>query len=162
MINSVIGRLLAGPPDRFNLGACDQKPTEKKEQNINMFRKSPKKKLHWAGAWAAFGMMAMAMKLPAGTVKIAYEMRTPLERAAPTELKFWINGKEAASGTVGRTVPLTFTAAETFDVGRDTCSPVADDYFHEAPFAFEGTLKRLYFKNLLDEKPAFKRSPDDD
>ena len=101
-------------------------------------------------------------KLPAGTVKIAYEMRTPLERAAPAELKFWINGKEAASGTVGRTVPLTFTASETFDVGRDTCSPVADDYFHKAPFAFEGTLKRLYFKNLLDEKAAFRRSPDDD
>jgi arylsulfatase len=101
-------------------------------------------------------------KLPAGKVKIEYEMRTPLERAAPAELKFWINGKEAASGKVGRTIPLTFTASETFDVGRDTCSPVADDYFEKAPFKFEGTLKRLYFKNLQDERPAFKRSPDDD
>ena len=36
-------------------------------------------------------------KLPAGKVKIAFEMRTPLERAAPAEVKFWINGKEAAS-----------------------------------------------------------------
>ena len=101
-------------------------------------------------------------KLPAGKVKIEYEMRTPLERAAPADLKFWINGKEAASGTVGRTIPLTFTASETFDVGRDTSSPVAEDYFDMAPFAFEGKLERLYFKNLLDEKPAFKRSPDDD
>ena len=50
-------------------------------------------------------------------------MRTPLERAAPSELKFWINGKEATSGTVQRSVPLTFTASETFDVGQDTCSP---------------------------------------
>ncbi len=101
-------------------------------------------------------------KLPAGRVKIAYEMRTPPERAAPAELRFWINGKEAASGTLGRTIPLTFTASETFDVGRDTCSPVADDYFDKAPFAFEGTLTRLHFKNLLDERSAFKRSPDDD
>jgi arylsulfatase len=101
-------------------------------------------------------------KLPAGKVEIAFEMRTPLERAAPAELKFWINGKEAATGTVQRTVPLTFTASETFDVGRDTMSPVADDYFEQAPFPFEGKLVRLHFKNLLDEKPAFARSPDDD
>jgi len=34
--------------------------------------------------------------LPASDVTIAYEMRTPMERAAPADLKFWINGKEAA------------------------------------------------------------------
>jgi hypothetical protein len=47
-----------------------------------------------------------------------------------------------------RTVPLIFTASETFDVGMDTLSPVANDYFDQAPFEFEGTLKRLYFSNL--------------
>jgi len=57
---------------------------------------------------------------------------------------------------------LAFTASETFDVGMDTLSPVADAYFDRAPFTFEGTLERLYFKNLQDERPAFKRSPDDD
>jgi arylsulfatase len=101
-------------------------------------------------------------KLPAGEVQIALEMRTPLERAAPAELKFWINGKETAEGTLQRTVPGTFTASETFDVGMDTLSPVADAYFDKAPFTFEGTLKRLYFKNLQAEQAAFKRSPDDD
>jgi arylsulfatase len=101
-------------------------------------------------------------KLPAGDVKVVFEMRTPLERAAPAEVKFWINHEEAASGTVQRTVPGTFTASETFDVGCDTSSPVADGYFDKAPFKFEGTLKRLYFKNLQDKRPAFTRSPDDD
>jgi len=101
-------------------------------------------------------------KLPAGKVKIDFEMRTPLVRAAPAEIKFWINGKEAAVGTVQRTVPATFTASETFDVGADTSSPVADDYFEKAPFKFEGTLLRLHFKNLQEKRPAFKRSPDDD
>ena len=57
-------------------------------------------------------------KLPAGKVEIAFEMRTPLERAASAKLKFWINGKEAAEGTVERSIPLAFTASETFDVGR--------------------------------------------
>jgi arylsulfatase len=85
-----------------------------------------------------------------------------LERAAPAEVRFWINGKEAATGTVQRTVPGTFTASETFDVGMDTCSPVADGYFAEAPFKFEGQLKQIYFKNLQNERPAFKHSPDDD
>jgi arylsulfatase len=87
-------------------------------------------------------------RLPAGDVTIAFEMRTPMQRAAPAELAFWINGKEAATGTVQRTVPLVFTASETFDVGMDTLSPVADAYFDEAPFEFEGTLKRLQFTNL--------------
>jgi len=101
-------------------------------------------------------------KLPAGHVSIAFEMRTPLERAAPAEVKFWINGKEAASGTVQRTIPATFTASETFDIGMDTNSPVADAYFDEAPFAFEGILKHLHFANLQEKRPAFTRSPDDD
>jgi arylsulfatase len=87
-------------------------------------------------------------KLPAGEVKIAFEMRTPLKRAASAKLKFWINDKEAAEGTVERSIPLAFTASETFDVGMDLLSPVADAYFDKAPFAFEGTLKKLYFKNL--------------
>ena len=101
-------------------------------------------------------------QLPPGEVKIELEMRTPLERGAPAEVKFWINGKEAASGTIQRTVPGGFTSCETFDVGIDLHSPVADDYFKKSPFAFEGKLKRLHFKNLQTERPAFKRSPDDD
>jgi hypothetical protein len=44
----------------------------------------------------------------------------------------------------------------------DTCSPVADDYFDKAPFKFEGTLNRLYFKYLPVEQPAFVGSTDDD
>jgi arylsulfatase len=86
--------------------------------------------------------------LPTGEVKIAYEMKTPPQPAGPAELTFWINGKEAATGTVERTVPLIFTASETLDVGMDTASPVADDYYDKAPFEFEGTLKKLHFKNL--------------
>jgi arylsulfatase len=100
--------------------------------------------------------------LPEGEVTIVLEMRTPLERAAPAELRFWINGKEAATGKVRRTVPAAFTASETFDVGKDTSSPVANDYFDKAPFEFEGKLKRLHFENLRKENPVFVTLPDDD
>jgi arylsulfatase len=99
--------------------------------------------------------------LPAGDVKIAFEMRTPLQRAAPADVRFWINGEEAASGTVQRTIPAVFTASETFDVGMDTSSPVANDYFDRPPFEFEGTLKRLHFENLPVEQPAFAGEVDD-
>jgi len=57
--------------------------------------------------------------LPAGDVTIAYEMKTSIERTAPAELTFWINGKEAVKGTVERTTPGAFTPSETFDVGMD-------------------------------------------
>jgi arylsulfatase len=100
--------------------------------------------------------------LPVGDVTITFEMRTPLERAASAELKFWINGEEAKTGKLRRTVPATFTASETFDVGMDTSSPVADDYLDKAPFRFEGTLKRLHFRNLSEDTPGFKRVLDDD
>jgi arylsulfatase len=66
----------------------------------------------------------------------------------PAELKFWINGKEAATGKVRSTVPAGFTVTETFDVGMDLNSPVANDYYDKAPFRFEGKLKKLYFTNL--------------
>jgi hypothetical protein len=36
----------------------------------------------------------------------------------------------------------------------DTLSPVADAYFDEAPFKFEGTLKRLHFANLEQKPPT--------
>jgi arylsulfatase len=88
--------------------------------------------------------------MPAGKVTIAMEMRTPFERAAPAEVTFWINGKQAATGTVKRTIPAGFTASETFDVGMDTSSPVADDYFEQAPFAFNGTIERMHFSNLAE------------
>jgi len=98
--------------------------------------------------------------LPAGEVSIAMEMRTPMERAAPAELKFWINGEPASGGTVRRTVPATFTASETFDVGMDTSSPVANAYFDKAPFEFEGRLARLHFENLAPQA-AIPVMPDD-
>jgi len=38
-----------------------------------------------------------------------------------------VNGKEVASGRIGKTQPLIFSADETADVGLDNQTPVADD-----------------------------------
>ena len=87
-------------------------------------------------------------RLPKGKVNIVLEMRTPPERAAPAELTFWINGKEAAKATVERTVPAVFTASETFDVGQDTNSPVSDDYFDAVPFKFNGQIRKMHVQYI--------------
>ena len=86
--------------------------------------------------------------LPAGDVTIAYEMRTPKGRARRPSSSSGSTAKRLPSGTLQRTVPGGFTSSEGFDVGMDTLSPVADDYYDKAPFRFEGTLKRLQFKYL--------------
>ena len=58
-------------------------------------------------------------------------------------------------------MPAGFTVTETFDVGMDLNSPVADAYYDKAPFKFEGTLNRLHFAYLDAERAAIPVIPDD-
>jgi len=52
----------------------------------------------------------------------------------------YVDGKQVGSGLVERTHMLAFTADETTDVGRDTGSPVTQDY-PAGDNAFTGTVK---------------------
>jgi len=52
-----------------------------------------------------------------------------------------VNDKEVAKGRVEHTVPARYSADETFDVGRDTGSPVSSEY--ESPFPYRGVLKKV-------------------
>jgi len=40
----------------------------------------------------------------------------------------YVDGDEVGEGRVEGTIPMVFSADETMDVGRDTASPVSDDY----------------------------------
>jgi len=51
----------------------------------------------------------------------------------------FVDGVESGSGRVEATVPMAFSADETADVGRDTASPVSDDYAGETS-VFTGTV----------------------
>src|SRR5436305_11783094 len=51
----------------------------------------------------------------------------------------YLNGDQVGEGRVQATVPLIFSADETADVGRDTASPVSDDYEGESSI-FTGTV----------------------
>jgi hypothetical protein len=43
-----------------------------------------------------------------------------------------VNGQQVGQGRIGRSVPASFTASETFDVGMDLGSPVSLDYHERA------------------------------
>jgi arylsulfatase A-like enzyme len=51
----------------------------------------------------------------------------------------YLDGEKVGEGRVEGTVPLIFSADETADVGRDTASPVSDDYEGESS-VFTGTV----------------------
>ncbi len=54
--------------------------------------------------------------------------------------KLFVNGQLAAQGRIERTVPLLFSADETFDIGTDTGSPVG---LYPRNFAFNGKIKKV-------------------
>ncbi len=55
--------------------------------------------------------------------------------------KLFINDKQVALGRIEKTVAYRWGLDETFDVGRDTGTPVVEDY--QAPFAFTGNLQQV-------------------
>jgi len=88
--------------------------------------------------------IASTAPLPTGKARIEVETRKDGSgRAAPLDVEVRINGKVVAQGRVPRSAPLTFTANDAFDVGRDSYSPVSLAYFDRKPFAFNGKIDSL-------------------
>ncbi len=81
-------------------------------------------------------------ELPTGkvTLKAVYvtDADKPFAGAAVT---LFANGQEAGHGRVEKSIPNRVTLDETFDVGFDTGTPVADGY--EMPFRFTGRLSAV-------------------
>ena len=57
------------------------------------------------------------------------------KRGGPIEVILSLDGTEVARGTVELSIPLAFTASETFDIGMDLGSPVSMTYYDKAPYA---------------------------
>lgn len=86
-------------------------------------------------------------KIPAGAAVIEVSSRlAEAKPKSPLNVTIKVNGKEVAGGQVPMTAPLTFTANDCLDVGSDLGSPVSLDYFDEAPFRFNGTVKLTTIK----------------
>ena len=85
-----------------------------------------------------------AAPIPGGKRKI--EVVTKFQsskRLSPADVTISVDGKEVAKVTVERTVPGAFTASETFDVGVDLGSPVAQAYAERRPFKFNGKIESV-------------------
>lgn len=65
---------------------------------------------------------------------------------APATIVMSVDGTEVANMKTKRTVPLAFTASETFDVGADLGSPVSRDYEERRPFEFNGKIEKVFVK----------------
>ena len=80
--------------------------------------------------------------IPAGEHQIV--IKTELENpGAPAVVTVSIDGKEAAVCQVKRTVPVAFSATETFDVGVDLGAPVSLTYRDQAPFEYNGVINSV-------------------
>src|SRR4051794_23719345 len=71
-----------------------------------------------------------------GRMEFAYDGGGPAKGGTVT---LYLDGDKTGEGRVEATVPLLFSADETADVGRDTASPVSDDYDGESS-VFTGTV----------------------
>ncbi len=65
-----------------------------------------------------------------------------LGKAATATL--FIDGKQAGEGRIDHTVMARFSLDETFDIGADTGTPVVLDYEKKMPFAFTGTINKVF------------------
>ena len=54
-----------------------------------------------------------------------------------------VDGKQVAEGKIEHTIPTRFSLDETLDVGKDTGTPVVEDYVDKMPFKFTGVLKKV-------------------
>lgn len=59
------------------------------------------------------------------------------------DVELFANGVSLAKGRIEKTVPLIFSADDTFDVGKDTGSVVDDSYYASRPFEYPGTIENV-------------------
>jgi arylsulfatase A-like enzyme len=81
-----------------------------------------------------------ATEMPAGTHQVRIEFAYDgggLGKGGTVSL--FVDGAKTGEGRVEGTVPMLFSADETFDIGSDTASPVSDDYTSEDS-RFKGTV----------------------
>jgi arylsulfatase len=80
--------------------------------------------------------------IPTGKVTLKMVYTTDADKPfAGADVKLFADGKQIGSGRMEKSIPNRVTLDETFDVGFDTGTPVAEDY--KMPFKFRGQLKKL-------------------
>jgi len=82
--------------------------------------------------------------LPQGKLKIEVETTMqPGVRNGPADVVIRANGEVIGQGKVPRTTGYALSGNDSFDVGRDSYSPVSPLYEERAPFVFNGKINAL-------------------
>ncbi len=80
--------------------------------------------------------------VPVGASKLRFEFAADSNTPGTGGTgKLFINDKQVAEGQIAKTVAFRLGLDETFDVGRDTGTPVVDTY--QIPFVFTGNLQKV-------------------
>jgi arylsulfatase len=82
------------------------------------------------------------VEVPAGESTVSMKFTKTGNFEGDAEL--FINGKSVGKARIEKTIPITFSIEETFDVGEDTGSPIIEDTYR-VPFRSAG-LKKLTVK----------------
>jgi len=87
--------------------------------------------------------VATTEPLKTGKSKLTFDVHYTGERpGGPADVTISVDGRQVATGRIPRTLPSgKGSGPETFDIGRDTGTPVVEDY--AVPFAFKGEIREL-------------------
>jgi len=98
--------------------------------------------------------------LPSGEVTVQYQFDfdggAPGAGGSGTLL---VDGEVVAEGRIDKTVPFIFSADETMDVGKDTASPVTDEYGSGDANSFTGTIDWVQI-DLEDDDVSHLEDPE--
>lgn len=88
-------------------------------------------------------------KLPAGKIIVAFEFTTDEPRlGSGGQVRLSCDDRTIAEGHLPQTVPYRYSYAETFNVGRDSGTPVSSHY--TGAFAYTGTISRVDVRILSE------------
>jgi arylsulfatase len=87
--------------------------------------------------------VSAAEPLKTGRSKLTFDVRYAGQRpGGAADVTISVDGRQVAAGRIPRTLPNgKGSGAETFDIGRDTGTPVVEDY--KTPFAFRGRIDEV-------------------
>ncbi len=89
-------------------------------------------------------------KLPTGKVKIQVETTYAIPKPGGSlNIVLKVNGEVFAQGQVPISAPLLFTANDCLDISIALGSPVSLDYFHKAPFKFNGRIESMHVQYTM-------------
>lgn len=92
-------------------------------------------------------------KLPDGQLTVCFEFETGRpELGSGGRVRLAVGDTTVCEGDLPQTVPYRYSYAETFNVGRDSGTPVSDRY--AGPFEYSGEIRRVDVEILSELAPA--------